>query len=100
MDSMKRLLFWLLEGTKGGATRKSLLSILAKSPMNARQLSLKAELDYKTVEHHLRLLEKNYIVESVGGGYGKAYYVCEDVLKMWDFDEGKKGGKNDGKKEI
>ena len=46
MDSMKRLLYWLLEGTRGGPTRIHLLSLLSKRPMNLRQLSLAAGFDY------------------------------------------------------
>ena len=66
MEPTKRLLFWLLEGTKGGPTRIQLLSLLAKKPMNMRQLALAAKLDYKTVEHHVRLLEKNLVIEPTG----------------------------------
>jgi hypothetical protein len=42
MDPMKRLLYWLLEGTRGGPTRIQLLSLLSKRPMNLRQLALAA----------------------------------------------------------
>lgn len=81
MEPTERLLFWLLEGTKGGPTRIQLLSLLAKKPMNMRQLSLAARLDYKTVEHHIRLLEKNLIIDCVGSGYGKMYFVSDAVLR-------------------
>jgi len=77
MDSTKRFLFWLLDGTRGGPTRIRLLSILAKRPLNLRQLALAAKLDYSTVEHHIRLLEKHAIVESVGAGYGHMYVLSD-----------------------
>jgi len=80
MEPTKRLLFWLLEGTKGGPTRILLLSLLAKKPMNMRQLALAAKLDYKTVEHHVRLMEKNLVIEHMGSGYGKMYFVSDMVL--------------------
>ncbi len=85
MDPTRRLLFWLLEGTKGGPTRIQLLSLLAKKPMNMRQLALAANLDYKTVEHHVRLLEKNLIVEPMGSGYGKMYFVSDLLLGEKEF---------------
>jgi DNA-binding transcriptional ArsR family regulator len=85
MDPMKRLLFWLLEGTKGGPTRIQLLSLLAKKPMNLRQLSLAAGFDYKTVEHHVSLLMKNSVLECAGTGYGKLYFVSDAVLSYDDF---------------
>lgn len=85
MEPTKRLLFWLLEGTKGGPTRIQLLSLLAKKPMNMRQLALAADLDYKTVEHHVRLLEKNLIIEPMGSGYGKMYIVSDLLLGEKEF---------------
>lgn len=85
MEPTKRLLFWLLEGTKGGPTRIQLLSILAKKPMNMRQLALAAKLDYKTVEHHVRLLEKNLIVERMGDGYGQVYFISDMLLGEKEF---------------
>jgi DNA-binding transcriptional ArsR family regulator len=85
MEQTKRLLFWLLEGTKGGPTRIQLLSLLAKKPMNMRQLALAANLDYKTVEHHMRLLEKNLVVEPMGEGYGKMYFISDMLLGEKEF---------------
>jgi|SRR5271157_274031 len=85
MEQTKRLLFWLLEGTKGGPTRIQLLSLLEKKPMNMRQLALAANLDYKTVEHHMRLLEKNLIVEPTGTGYGKMYFISDMLLGEKEF---------------
>jgi DNA-binding transcriptional ArsR family regulator len=85
MDPTKRLLFWLLEGTKGGPTRIQLLSLLAKKPMNMRQLAIAASLDYKTVEHHVRLLEKNLIIETMGSGYGKMYFISDVLLGEKEF---------------
>jgi len=95
MDPMKRLMFWLLEGTKGGPTRITLLSILAKKPMNMRQLALSAKLDYKTVEHHLGLMEKNGLVEGGSEGYGRVYFISDAALAQDDF-AGKIRGENNG----
>jgi len=95
---MRRLLYWLLEGTKGGPTRTQLLSILIKKPMNLRQLSLAAGLDYKTVEHHVELLMKNSVLERSGSGYGKVYFVSDAVSSEKDFSKMIRGGKNGCKK--
>ena len=93
MDSTKRYLFWLLEGTRGGPMRIRLLSILAKRPLNLRQLALAAKVDYSTVEHHIHLMEKHSIVESVGDGYGHLYSVCEEDPAVWEYVKEKiKGG--------
>jgi hypothetical protein len=94
MDPMKRLLYWLLEGTRGGPTRIQLLSILAKRPMNLRQLSLAAGFDYKTVEHHVQLLMKNSVLECSGNGYGQVYFISDIALAQKEFAGLLRGGKN------
>lgn len=98
MDAMKRLLFWLLHGTRGGPTRIALLSLLADRPMNLRQLSLAAGLDYKTVEHHIHILLKNSVVESSGNGYGKVYFISDAAMAEKEFMEIIRGGKYGKKK--
>ena len=77
MDTIKRIVFWLLEGTRGGNTRVQLLSLLIEKPRNLNQLASASGFDYKTVEHHIRLLEKNQIIESGGVGYGKVYFISD-----------------------
>jgi len=98
MDPMKRLLYWLLEGTKGGPTRVQLLSLLSKKPMNMRQLALAAKLDYKTVEHHVGLLVKNSVLENSGNGYGQVYFISDIALAQDELGKLIKGGKNGEKK--
>ncbi|MFA5930042.1 MAG: ArsR family transcriptional regulator [Candidatus Micrarchaeia archaeon] len=98
MDPMKRLLYWLLEGTKGGPTRVLLLSLLSKKPMNMRQLALSAKLDYKTVEHHVELLLKNSVLEHSGNGYGQVYFISDIALAQSELGKLIKGGRN-GKKQ-
>ena len=103
MDAFKRLTFWLLEGTKGGPTRIRLLSFLEKKPMNLNQLSKSAGLDYKSVEHHIGLLEKNGLIEPIGEGYGKAYAISDSMLAEKEMVQKIRGatngkaGKNKGK---
>lgn len=97
MEPTKRLLFWLLEGTKGGPTRIQLLSLLVKKPMNLNQLSKAAGLDYKTVEHHVQVLEKNLIIEPMGSRYGKMYFVSDLLLGEKEFMDKIRGGKHEGK---
>ena len=94
MDAMKRLLFWLLEGTKGGPTRIAILSILHKRPMNLRQLSIAAGIDYKTAEHHVNLLVKNSVLECSGNNYGKVYFISDIALAEKEFADMIRGGKN------
>ena len=77
MTPFGRILYWLFFGSRGGESRTSILKILSKTPVNTNKLSELAELDYKTTEHHVKVLLDNGVIESVGGGYGKLLVLSE-----------------------
>ena len=77
MHGVKRLLWWLLAGSTGGINRGRILEELFKQPHNANDLSNVLKLDYKTIRHHLRVLEKNNLVTSTGSGYGRMYFPSD-----------------------
>lgn len=52
---------------------------LREEPSNANQLSEELDLDYKTVQHHLRKLEDANIIETIGEGYGKNYFLTDQM---------------------
>ncbi len=77
---MKNLLWYLVAGTKGGETRGKIIEFLKKNPSNANKIAEKLELDYKTVRHHLEVLEKNNIITAINKGkYGAVYFLSEDM---------------------
>jgi len=76
--------------------RAKLIEILKETPQNANQLAVILDVDYKTIRHHVEVLEKNNMITSMGGvgGYGMTYFlspalednyiVFEDIRKkMW-----------------
>ena len=71
----KYLLGWLIAGTRGGVTRARIIQTLKETPQNANQLANKLEMDYRTIRHHLGVLEKNRIITSAGEGYGTTYFL-------------------------
>jgi len=77
MNAMKRLLWWLLAGSVGGVNRGRILEELFQTPHNANEISKIVSLDYKTVRHHLEVLEKNHLITSTGSGYGKMFFPSE-----------------------
>ena len=92
--SLKYLLGWLIAGTRGGATRARIIKTLRETPQNANQLATKLGMDYRTIRHHLKVLEKNRLITSAGEGYGTTYFlspameehyeVFEEIVKrMW-----------------
>ena len=85
MNAVKRLLWWLLAGSAGGMNRGRILEELFATPHNANELSSVLKLDYKTVRHHLEVLEKNQLVTSTGSGYGKVFFPSDLLEKHEDI---------------
>jgi len=75
--------------------------MLANKPMNANELSKKLGLDYKTVRHHLKILEKNSLITSIGEGYAKVYFISEllEQNMKYFYEIWEKIGKNKINKE-
>jgi DNA-binding transcriptional ArsR family regulator len=86
--TFKHLLLWLFTGTRGGANRGRIIEAIRDQPMNTNQLRILLDLDYRTVKHHLDVLEDNDLITSAGNSYGKMYFVSQRLLDtMDDFDE-------------
>ncbi len=90
----KYLLGWLIAGTRGGISRAKIIRALNETPRNANQLATLLGMDYRTIRHHIEVLEKNRIITSAGEGYGKTYFLSpameenyalfEEILKkIW-----------------
>jgi len=72
---LKYLLGWLIAGTRGGPTRARMITALKESPQNANQLANLLGMDYRTIRHHLEVLEKNKLITTAGEGYGTTYFL-------------------------
>jgi len=77
--SLKYLLGWLIAGTRGGPTRARIIEALKETPQNANQLATLLKMDYKTMRHHLEVLEKNRIITSMGDRYGATYFLSQTL---------------------
>jgi DNA-binding transcriptional ArsR family regulator len=86
MPSASRTLLWyLIAGTRGGPNRFRILEELQDHPHNAHQLSEALAIDYRTIRHHLGLLERNGLVyRPVGRGYAAPYELAPDVAIQFD----------------
>jgi DNA-binding transcriptional ArsR family regulator len=76
---MRRVIWWLIVGTKGGLNRARVIRALHERPFNANQLSEVLGLDYKTVRHHLKVLQENKIITTAGDGYGSVYFLSSGM---------------------
>jgi len=71
----KMLLWSVFAGSKGCINRVKIVSKLSGSPKNTNQLSEELGLDYKVIERHLAVLEKNKLVNKVGIRYSVTYFL-------------------------
>jgi predicted transcriptional regulator len=74
---IRQLIGWLIIGTKGGKTRAQIIKSLKKNPQNSNQLATLLKVNYKTIRHHLTILEKNKLIISAGDHYSTAYFLSE-----------------------
>ena len=89
---MKKVLTWLILGTRGGYNRAKIIKALHDCPANAHQLSKKLNLNYRTITHHIDLLEEMKVVETSGKKYGKIYLLSDkmetqypEFKKIWNM---------------
>ena len=71
----RKLLLYLFTSTRGGFTRLRITVLLLQRPYNTHQLSQELQLDYKAVQHHMQVLEKNNLVAKIGEKYGAIYHL-------------------------
>ncbi len=53
------------------------MSVLKKRPRNRNQIATELDMDYKNIQHHIKILEKNNLVKKMRNKYGVKYYVSE-----------------------
>lgn len=82
---MKRIIYWLIAGTRGGETRARILNLLNDQPQNANQIAEALKLDYKTVRHHLDVLIDNKILTATGSKYAKMFFISPEMEENWDL---------------
>ncbi len=85
---VRRLLWYLLGGTRGGPNRAEIIKTLQNRPCNANQLAETLRVDYKTIQHHIRILEENGLVSLANkGSYGAVLFLTakmEEALPILD----------------
>ncbi|MGO9645110.1 MAG: winged helix-turn-helix domain-containing protein [Candidatus Bathyarchaeia archaeon] len=89
--AVRRIIWWVFTGNRGGPNRARLIVALKERPMNANQLAEGLQMDYKTVRHHLTVLSKNHMIVEQGEGYGTMYFISpeleqyyQEFMGIWD----------------
>ena len=85
---VKRLLWFIFAGSRGGLNRLRIIAVLKEKPLNTNQLAKELGLDYKAIQHHIKVLEKNILITPVGEKYGVAYFISTFLdINMESFEE-------------
>jgi predicted transcriptional regulator len=89
-NKQNKLLYYLIEGTRGGNTRALILKHLAEKSYNANQLATTLNMDYKTIRHHLDVLVKYGIITRNHDGHSDLYFISNTIAESLNsFDDEK-----------
>ena len=97
----KRIFWYLFAGSRGGNNRIKIIELLKEHPHNINQIAETLKLDYKAIQHHITVLEKNNMVSKVGEKYGVSYFISDylesniiafdqiasQIKKVWNKDK-------------
>jgi predicted transcriptional regulator len=72
---LRRLLWYLLGGTRGGENRARIIFELKNRPSNLNQLANRLNLEYRSIQHHMEVLRKNQLITTQGEHYGLTYFL-------------------------
>ncbi len=85
---LRRLLWFVLGGARGGENRARMIHQLRLRPLNLNQLAEKLGVDYRTVTHHAEVLRSNSLVVAEGEKYGAMYFLSPRLeAGLATFDE-------------
>ncbi len=84
----RRLLWFVFAGSRGGLNRLRIVTTLKEKPQNTNQLANELGLDYKAIQHHINVLEKNNLISKEGEKYGITFFISTFLeVNMETFDE-------------
>ena len=74
---MNKLFSSVFTGMSGRYTRMRIICAITEEPMNTLELSKKLEMDYKTIQHNIKVLENNGLIDREGEGYGDLFFASD-----------------------
>jgi predicted transcriptional regulator len=98
---LRRLLWFLLGGSRGGPSRVRIIQLLRDKPRNQNQLATDLGVQYKGVQHHVRVLAKSALIVGTGEKYGVTYSLApwleagieifDDICRKLHLEAGRAG---------
>ncbi len=74
---MSKVFSSVFTGMSGRYTRLRIICALTEDPSNTFQLSKKLDLDYKAIQHNIKVLEGSNMITRMGEGYGDIFFPSE-----------------------
>ena len=97
--NFRRIMWYIFAGMRGGPTRIQLVELILSRPSNMNQISKELNMDYKTIQHHIKVLSENRIIVSEEKKYGTMFFGSALLEKNKDaFKEIKEKIKKDQEK--
>lgn len=84
---LRRVLWYVLGGSRGGLNRARMIQALKGRPMNLNQLAQNLEVDYRTAMHHAKVLATNSLVVVEGERYGATYFLSPRLESGYELFE-------------
>ena len=87
MSNFRRILWYVFATTRGGSTRIRIVELLLARPFNMHQISKELGMDYKTIQHHIKILVENEIIIPEEKKYGTIYFpsgMFEEVKDVFE----------------
>lgn len=84
---LRRLLWYLLGGARGGENRVKIVRAIKERPRNLHQLATDLGMQYNLVQHHVGVLKRNSLVSVAGERYGVTYFLSPWLEGHFDVFE-------------
>ena len=84
---LRRLLWYLLGGTRGAENRVKIIRAIRERPRNLNQLATDLGFQYNLVQHHVGVLKRNSLLSTVGEHYGMTYFLSPWLDAHFDVFE-------------
>jgi len=72
---LRRTLWFLLGGKRGGENKARIIRYVREKPGNLNQIASGLHLQYKTIQHHARILVRSSLLVTSGEKYGTVYLL-------------------------
>jgi predicted transcriptional regulator len=82
---LRRLLWFLLGGSRGRKNRARIIKRLHDKPSNQNQLASDLGLQYKAIQHHIQVLVRNSLIVGTGEKYGMTYSLSSWLESRFDM---------------